>query len=285
MTSEPTHPYEIVDVFTDTPLQGNPLAVFTEGEQIPSRLMQSVARELNLSETVFVLPGDAECDAQIRIFTPAAELPFAGHPTLGAAYVVGERDELDTVRLRLPAGLVPVALSRRDGEIVFGEMEQPIPVVEPFAGADALIDALGLDAPPVLPVERYTNGPMHVMVTLETLEQVANLAPDITAVARLGAYNVSCFAHEGPTVKTRMFAPGIGVAEDPATGSAAGPVALHLARHGRVDPGQTVVITQGVEIHRPSVIHAQIDGDPSSPERIRVGGSAVRVATGHFRLQ
>ena len=285
--TEPSHPYEILDVFTDTPLQGNPLAVFTEGEQIPSRLMQAVGRELNLSETVFVLPGDDECDAQIRIFTPAAELPFAGHPTLGAAFVVGERDDLETVRLRLPAGLVPVTLSRRQDEIVFGEMDQPIPVVEPFPEPDAgaLLEALGIETAPALPVEAYTNGPVHVMVALDTLEQVASLAPDITAVARLGPYNVSCFAHEGPTVKTRMFAPGIGVAEDPATGSAAGPLALHLARHGRVDAGQTVVITQGVEINRPSVLHAQIDGDPSAPQRIRVGGSAVRVATGHFRLQ
>src|SRR5271167_3599215 len=98
------HPYEILDVFTDTPLQGNPLAVFTEGEQLPSRLMQAVARELNLSETVFLLPGDADCDAHLRIFTPAVEVPFAGHPTLGAAFVVGGLQALETVRLRTGSG-------------------------------------------------------------------------------------------------------------------------------------------------------------------------------------
>jgi trans-2,3-dihydro-3-hydroxyanthranilate isomerase len=285
MSDDPSHPYEILDVFTDTPLQGNQLAVFTAGEEIPSRLMQQTARELNLSETVFLFPGDDDADAQARIFTPQAEMPFAGHPTLGAAYVIGERDDLTIVRLRLPAGIVPVSLSRRHGEIVFGEMEQPIPIVEPFKRTPELIEALNLRTPPSLPVEQYVNGPTHVMVALDRLEDVAALSPDLTALAGLGELNVSCFAHEGPTVKTRMFAPGLGVAEDPATGSAAGPLALHLARHGAVPFNQTVVITQGVEINRPSILHAQIDGTAEHIHRVKVGGSAVRVATGHYRLQ
>src|SRR5271168_5600351 len=127
MPTEPSHPYEILDVFTDTPLQGNQLAVFTEGEAVPSRLMQSTARELNLSETVFLLPADGDLDANVRIFTPSAELPFAGHPVLGAAFVVGERYNLATVRLGTGAGIVPIRLTREHGEIVFGEMDQPIP--------------------------------------------------------------------------------------------------------------------------------------------------------------
>jgi trans-2,3-dihydro-3-hydroxyanthranilate isomerase len=235
MTPDPTHPYEILDVFTDTPMQGNQLAVFTAGEEIPSRLMQQTARELNLSETVFLLPGDDEADAHVRIFTPAAEMPFAGHPTLGAAYVVGERDHLDVVRLRTQVGVIPVTLSRRHEEIVLGEMEQPIPTWEPFAKTHELIQALHLSEPPILPVEQYTNGPTHVMVALETLAQVAALSPDLTALRELGGCGFSCFAHEGPTVKSRMFAPGLGVAEDPATGSAAGPLALHLARYGAIE--------------------------------------------------
>ncbi len=285
MTQEPTHPYEILDVFTDTPLHGNQLAVFTVGEEVPSRLMQQTARELNLSETVFLLPGDDDADAHARIFTPAAELPFAGHPTLGAAWVVGDRDDLDVVHLRTQAGVIPVTLSRRHGEIVFGEMEQPIPTWERFGQTDALLAALGLTEPPILPVEAYVNGPSHVMVALATLDQVAALRPDLEALKRLGAHGFSCFAHEGPTVKSRMFGPALGVAEDPATGSAAGPLALHLARHHAVDFGQTVIITQGVEINRPSILHAQVDGGPDHVERVKVGGSAVRVATGHYRLQ
>src|SRR5215472_1432639 len=139
MPPEPDHPYEILDVFTDTPLQGNPLAVFTEGEAVPTRLMQSAARELHLSETVFVLPEDDDADATIRIFTPDAELPFAGHPVLGAAFVVGERQNLATVRLRTDAGIVPVRLTRDHGEIVFGEMDQPIPTVGVYEHPDDLL--------------------------------------------------------------------------------------------------------------------------------------------------
>ena len=112
MAAEPDHPYEIVDVFTDTPLHGNPLAVFTAGDEVPSRLMQAAARELHLSETVFVLSGDDEADATIRIFTPDVELPFAGHPVLGTAFIVGERQNLATVRLRTGVGIVPVRLTR-----------------------------------------------------------------------------------------------------------------------------------------------------------------------------
>jgi len=284
MTPEPNHAYEVLDVFTDTPLQGNPLAVFTEGESIPSRLMQSTARELNLSETVFVLPGDAAADAHIRIFTPYAELPFAGHPTLGSAFVVGQRDGLEKVRLRTGAGIVPVRLTREHDRIVFGEMEQPIPRWERFDRAEDLLAAVGV-ARAVLPVEAYVNGPIHVMVALETEEQVAGLTPDISRLEAIGEVGVSCFAASGTKVKTRMFAPALGVREDPATGSAAGPVALHLARHGRIEFGQTISLVQGVEIRRRAELQARVDGSPDRIERIVVAGSAVRVAHGHFRLQ
>ena len=143
MPAEPTHPYTIIDVFTDTPLAGNQLAVFTEGEAVPSRLMLAAARELHLSETIFVLPGDEEADATVRIFTPHAELPFAGHPVLGAAFVVGERENLATVRLRTSVGVVPVTLTREHGEIVYGEMEQPLPTVRAFEREAELLGRCG----------------------------------------------------------------------------------------------------------------------------------------------
>jgi trans-2,3-dihydro-3-hydroxyanthranilate isomerase len=292
METEPDHPYTVVDVFTDAPLAGNPLAVFTEGEAVPSRLMLSAARELHLSETVFLLPGDDEVDAALRIFTPHAELPFAGHPVLGAAFVVGERLNLATVRLRTRAGVVPVVLTREHGEIVYGEMEQPLPTVRPFEREHELLEALGVSRP-VLPLEVYRNGPTHVMVGLADPEQLAAAEPDMTALARLGPIGIDCFASLEPDaepaaltqVVCRVFCPGMGIPEDPATGSAAGPLALHLARHGWYTPGNTLTIAQGIEIQRPSERTARVDGTAENPTRIVVGGCAVTVAHGHFRLQ
>ena len=279
------HAYVILDVFTDVPLQGNQLAVFTEGESVPARLMQRAARELNLSETVFVLPADDDAHAHLRIFTPAAELPFAGHPTLGAAFVVGEQHGLDRVVLRTGAGLVPVQLERDDGEVVSGEMEQPVPVAEPYPDGAALLAAIGVERSE-LPVLAYRNGPLHVFVALPNAEAVAALSPDIGALARLGAIGVSCFALTGADgrVKTRMFAPGLGVPEDPATGSAAGPLAVHLASHGWTGFGRQLEITQGEEIGRPSLLRARAEGSAERVERVLVGGSAVRVARGEYRL-
>ena len=290
----PSHPYTILDVFTDTPLQGNPLAVFTEGEAVPSRLMPAVARELHLSETIFLLPGDDEADATVRIFTPDAELPFAGHPVLGAAFVVGERENLATVRLRTGAGIVPITLTREHGEIVYGEMEQPLATVAPFEHTDELLAALGVaHAAVALPVEAYTNGPTHVMVALVDVsagtagaEAVAALEPDLSALRALGAIGISCFTRIGDArVKSRMFGPGMGVPEDPATGSAAGPLALHMLRHGWLQSGQMLTISQGAELRRPSTLTARVDGTAEHPTRITVGGSAVLVAQGNFRLQ
>jgi trans-2,3-dihydro-3-hydroxyanthranilate isomerase len=292
MPIEPTHPYTVIDVFTDTPLAGNPLAVFTEGEAVPSRLMLAAARELHLSETAFVLPGDDEADASVRIFTPHAELPFAGHPVLGAAFVVGEHQGLTTVRLRTGAGIVPVKLTREDGEIVYGEMEQPLPTVRAFERESELLEALGVSRP-VLPLEIYRNGPTHVMVGLSDPEQLAAAEPDMAALSRLGPIGIDCFAPFDPDagpgahtrVKCRVFCPGMGIPEDPATGSAAGPLALHLARHGWYTPGRTLSIVQGVELQRPSELTARVDGDAQDPDRVVVGGRAVPVAHGHFRLQ
>ncbi|HEX3802240.1 MAG TPA: PhzF family phenazine biosynthesis protein [Solirubrobacteraceae bacterium] len=292
MPVEPTHPYTVIDVFTDRPLAGNPLAVFTAGEAVPSRLMLAAARELHLSETVFVLPGDDLADATLRIFTPHAELPFAGHPVLGAAFVVGELNNFTTVRLRTGAGIIPVTLTREHGEIVYGEMEQPLPTVRAFERESELLEALGVSRP-VLPLEIYRNGPTHVMVGLADAEQLAAAEPDMVALARLGPIGIDCFAALEPDAgpgehtraKCRVFCPGMGIPEDPATGSAAGPLALHLARHGWYTPGRTLSIIQGVEIQRPSALIVRVDGSPEDPTRIAVGGRAVPVARGHFRLQ
>ncbi len=284
MPPEPTHPYTVLDVFTDTPLSGNPLAVFTEGESVPSRLMQATARELHLSETVFLLPGDGEADAAVRIFTPGAELPFAGHPLLGAAFLVGERDNLDAVRLRTGAGIVAVALTREDAEIVYGEMEQPLPTVSAYEHTEALLAALGLASEPALPVEHYINGPGHVIVVLDELGDLTRLNPDMAALAALERAGVSCAARDGAQIRVRNFAPAIGVPEDPATGSAAGPLAVHLVRHGWAAFAATIEIVQGIEIQRPSRLYARVEGTRERIAKVAVGGSAVTVAHGHIRL-
>jgi trans-2,3-dihydro-3-hydroxyanthranilate isomerase len=277
------HSYVIADVFTDTPLEGNPVAVFTDAGDLSSELMQRIAREMNLSETVFVLPGDGDADARIRIFTPSTELPFAGHPTLGTALILREPTGKDMITLATGAGLVPVRFERADGRIAAGRMRQPIPTWEPYEHADRLLEALGVSASQ-LPVEAYRNGPRHVFVVLTSEQAVAALEPDMTALGKLPDIGVSCIAGSGTRWKSRMFAPAYGVAEDPATGSAAGPLALHLARHGRIAFGQEIEIHQGVEIGRPSTLYARVEGTGDQVETVEVAGSAVVVANGELRV-
>jgi len=304
--------YNVVDVFTDRPLTGNQLAVFTDARGIPEEMLQPLAREMNFSETVFVYPptqraqagGTAQqatsgrdndeetvfvypsevAHARIRIFTPAVEVPFAGHPTLGSAFVLAGPLQLDAIALETGQGVVPVRLEREGAKIVFGRMEQPIPTIELYADEDGLLAALGVQRSE-LPVELYDNGLPNVYVVLSSEEEVAALRPDLSRLAELPAViGVNCLAGSGSRWKTRMFAPAGGVAEDPATGSAAGPLALHLARHGRISFGDEIEITQGVEIDRPSKLYARVEGSVDRAERVEVGGSAVVVARGEFQL-
>jgi len=276
--------YVLCDVFTDTPLAGNQLAVFTDARAIPEKLLQPIAREMNLSETVFVYPPAQGGHARIRIFTPFNELPFAGHPVLGSAFVLAAPLQLPTIVLETGLGLVPIVLERDGPRITFGRMTQPLPTIAPEPAATAIVAALG-GVKPVLPVERYVNGPTHVLVTVASPDEVANLAPDMAALARATTAAVSCFAGRELRWKTRMFAPGHGINEDPATGSAAGPLACHLVRHGLLEPDQEIQITQGVEIGRPSTLFARASGTRERIERVEVGGGAVTVARGEFRLR
>jgi trans-2,3-dihydro-3-hydroxyanthranilate isomerase len=279
-------PYQLCDVFTDRPLTGNPLAVFTDARGLDGATMQALAREMNLSESTFVLPGDADCDAHIRIFTPAVELPFAGHPTLGTAFVLAPTIAGDLVRLRTAAGVVPVRLTRVAGRPTFGWMEQPLPSHRPFAEAVELLTALDI-APRLdeLPLDVYDNGNRYVFVGLDTAAAVAALHPDFSRLgALMGKQMVMVFAPDGPRWRCRMFAPGAGVPEDPATGSAAGPLAFHLARHGRIAFGDEILIDQGIEIGRPSRLHARVTGSATRLETMAVGGSAVVIGGGELRI-
>jgi trans-2,3-dihydro-3-hydroxyanthranilate isomerase len=282
--AEQTLPYVVVDVFTERPLEGNQLGVFTDARRLSGEQMQSLAREMNFAECTFILPAEKDGDARIRIFTPAHELPFAGHPVLGTAFVVGEQRGRDVVRLETGLGIVPVELRRDGGRIVFGRMQQPIPTWRPYEREAELLAALGVrgERGSRLPVIAYKNGPLHVYVELESEAEVAGLRPNFSALAELGEIGANCFAGSGRRWKTRMFAPGLGVAEDPATGSAAGPLAVHLARHGRIAFGDEIEVKQGAELRRPSILYARAVGSGDRVERVEVGGSAVVVARGEF---
>ncbi len=270
--------YLVLDVFTRTPLEGNALALVRDGRGLSTEEMQRIARELNLSETVFALPADGGgADARVRIFTPFSELPFAGHPVLGSAIALGAALSSTHVTLLTGAGEVPVELAPAADLVGEGRMRQPLPSWAPFERERELLAALGVERSQ-LPVEVYVNGPRHVYVMLESEDAVAALAPDLRALGALGEALFSCFAAAGARFKTRMFAPAVGVAEDPATGSAAGPLAVHACRHGLVPFGEEITISQGAEIGRPSLLRARAIGSADALEAVEVAGEAVIVA-------
>ena len=270
--------YVVADVFTDRPLTGNQLAVFTDGRDVDDETMQALAREMNFAETVFVLPPSEGGHARLRIFTPVTELPFAGHPVLGSAFVLAAPMQLGEIRLETGSGVVPILLDREGARITFGWMSQPVPAWEPFAQAGKVQELLGIESR--LPVELYRLGPGHAYFALESEAEVAALQPAFGALARVAHAGINCFARSGDGWKTRMFAPADGVPEDAATGSAAGPLAVHLARHGWIEFGDEIEISQGVELGRPSTLYARAFGEGDHIDRVEVGGSAVIVARG-----
>jgi trans-2,3-dihydro-3-hydroxyanthranilate isomerase len=264
--------YVLCDVFATGPLSGNQLAVFTQGDSIAEADLGALAREFNFSEVTFVGAARPDGSVPVRIFTQTSEIPFAGHPMLGTAAVTSEGHGRDAT-LSCGVGSIRVTLDWHDEASAFASMHQPIPTVTEAPVPDALLDALGLEDS-VLPIELYDNGMAHVFVALADEVAVARLSPDPGRLAEVaGLYGgVNCFAGSGHRWKTRMFAPGFGVVEDPATGSAAGPLACHLARHGRIAWGTEVEIHQGDEIGRPSLLRAQATGSAGGVTGVRVGG-------------
>ena len=276
--------YVIADVFTDRALAGNQLAVFTDARDLDELTMQELALELGFSESVFVLPPREGGTVRIRIFTPRNEIPFAGHPCLGTAFVLGAPLQLGVIALETGNGIVPVELERDEsGRIVFGRMTQPVPTVAPYDRADEMLVALGVGASE-LPVEVYDNGIRHAYVVLPSKEDVAGLKPDVNLLGELDLVGALACAGSGTSWKVRMFSPSDGVGEDAATGSAAGLLACHLGRHGVVPWGEEIEIEQGTEIGRPSTLYARAAGSGEKIESVEVGGSAVTVARGEFKL-
>lgn len=274
--------YVVCDVFTDRALEGNQLAVFTQATGLSDETMQALAREMAFSETVF-LTRSQTAQAKMRIFTPAHEIPFAGHPVLGTAIVVGASISSDVITLETGKGIVPVMLEREHAKPKFGWMQQPLPSVEDVPDATALCEALGVSGSQT-PIQLYDNGAQHTYVHLASHEAVGAVQPDFGRLAKVCQFGVSTFAGSGNDWKTRMFAPAAGVNEDPATGSAAGPLALHLARHGHIAFGDEIRIQQGAELRRPSTLFAKVMGVREKVESVAVGGSAVIVARGEFSI-
>ncbi|MDQ2651598.1 MAG: PhzF family phenazine biosynthesis protein [Chloroflexota bacterium] len=279
--------YCILDVFSNRPLAGNQLAVFEDAADIPEHLLQPLAQEIGFSETVYLTAGNGDADATMRIFTPVDEVPFAGHPTLGAAITCAGRTGSAQVRLQTGRGVITVSVEPGHGGSQRGSMLQPIPTVSVAPNAEAILAALGVPRSE-LPVMVYDNGITHVYVVLNNPSQVAALQPDFQALTQLAGtipgdlvgFNV--LAGSGDRWKTRMFAPAAGIPEDPATGSAAGPLALHLARHGLIDWGQEIIIEQGAELGRPSELLASAALADNRIGPITVSGHAVIVGGGWF---
>lgn len=289
----PRFEYRLVDVFTTERFGGNPLAVFADARGLDPALMQRIAFELNLSETTFVLPTErADCDVRVRIFTPRAEMPMAGHPTVGTAFVL---DRGDRIVFEEGVGPVPVERVRGADGTTLWRMSQPRPRFAGGAAPAEVAAALGLregDLDPALPLESVATGVPFLCVALRSLEALARARAraDLWEPIenRLGAMPY-LFVPTGPaTARARMFAPTQGIAEDAATGSAAGPLGAYALAHGLAVPGSDGVarltVTQGVEMGRPSTIHVEVEGRGRDVVAVRVAGASVAVASGVFEL-
>lgn len=279
--------YRTIDVFTDRPFAGNQLAVFPEAASIPEQVLQPLAQEIGYSETVFLFPPQQGGTARIRIFTPMSEVPFAGHPILGAAIFLAERHGLSSVRLESGKGEISIDVQTEPRYAARGTMVQPVPSIAAFSPVDELLNALGVSQS-LLPISIYDNGIAHVYVMIQDMEAVATLLPDSSALVRiardqaLGMLGFNVFAGSGAAWKTRMFAPAEGIMEDAATGSAAGPLALHLARHGLIPWDTEITISQGTEAGRPSTLFARAGLVENTVGRIEVGGFAIAIGGGWF---
>jgi trans-2,3-dihydro-3-hydroxyanthranilate isomerase len=294
-----------VDVFTDTPLCGNPLAVVLDGQGLTGGQMQAIAREMNLSETTFVLPSTAaDADVRVRIFTPRLELPFAGHPVVGTAYVLvtegllPPRGEQFDIRLELGAGVLPVDVVCAGGKVTRVMMTQQSPrflTVLPLDDVGLLARGLGIDVRDIqatgLPAQLVSTGLPQLMVPVQSLQVLRSVKLELsllqTLCERYDTHSVYAFSRETVTasahVHTRLFAPLAGVPEDPATGSAGGALGAYLVHH-RVFGGEQDVIhlenEQGYELGRPSRIFIEVERRGAEISRVRVGGSVVKVMDG-----
>jgi trans-2,3-dihydro-3-hydroxyanthranilate isomerase len=297
------------DVFTGTLFGGNQLAVFTDARGLASDTMQAIAKEMSFSETTFVLPPETpDTDFRLRIFTPGSELPSAGHPTIGSAFALARigalAPERESFVFGLGAGPTPVSLTWSDSELRFAWMSQLLPTFsEPIANCADAAAALGVPDLAVggtgLPVQVVSCGLPFVLVPLTTRSAVDNVMIDREAVdtllhqANIDATGVFVFSTERApstssgqgdkaTAYSRMFAPAVGVYEDPATGIASGPLGCYLVRHKIVPAAKagTMLSLQGVKMGRPSHVHISIGAEGTDIQSVRVGGESVLAGEG-----
>ncbi len=299
-----------VDVFTNTPFGGNPLAVFPEAEGLTAEEMQCLAREMNLSESTFVLPAQTpEADFRVRIFTPAAELPFAGHPVVGTHWALAHlgrvslREPLTEVRFELGVGVLPADLHVADGVVERVVMTQDRPTFHAvLEDVGDLAVGLGLAREAItevgLPVQVVSTGLPQMMVPVRSLAEVQSLhAGQLNTAAlnracrEVGTQCVLVYSLQterpAATAHVRVFGPLLGVPEDPATGSANGALGAYLVRHGAVPVlGASVHMMneQGAELGRPSTLFVEVDHVDGEPQAVRVGGEVVLVAEGVVRF-
>ncbi|MFL6255132.1 MAG: PhzF family phenazine biosynthesis protein [Pyrinomonadaceae bacterium] len=299
--------YHLVDVFTDRAFGGNPLAVVTNGRGVRVETMQAIAKEFNLSETTFVLPpDDPRHDWRVRIFTPGSELPMAGHPTIGTTFVLarehliprGERES--EIVLEEGIGPVPVRVEFEGGEPVFAEMSQPLPKFGPrLNDVSAVAAMLSLDAEEIderLPLEVISCGVPFLYVPLRSLDAARRARPRVDLIERVASEHglppeVFVFTREvegaGSTVHSRMFAPGMGITEDPATGAASGPLGCYLVSYGLVEGERAaeIVSEQGLEMGRPSYVRIRIERQGEEITAVRVGGQCHFMGEGFIEIQ
>jgi trans-2,3-dihydro-3-hydroxyanthranilate isomerase len=294
-----------IDVFASERLQGNPLAVFTDARKLRDIEMQSIAREVNLQETTFILPRAAaierEQGVKVRIFTPNEEIPFGGHPTLGTAMVLRNRlaneaggaAAVSKLVLDLKVGKIPVTFVRDVEGQLFGEMQQVDPVFGKVHDRDTVATLLGIkptDISDAAPIQTVSTGLPFAIVPLNSLDVLKTLQPRQAEIqAYFGAESTSTDFYY-VTRDTRDEAVGLrargidSIGEDPATGSAAGCTAAWLVRYGLQKSAETLHIEQGVEMQRPSHIYAHAEKHGDKITNVRVGGHAVEVAEGEYEL-
>lgn len=277
------------DVFSNTPLEGNSLAVFFDGRGLTDGEMQSIAREMNLSETTFILPRDPaaerESGIRVRIFTVQEELPFAGHPTLGTAFALRASTGAEEVKLELNVGKVPVRFEDGHGVPSFGEMTQLDPKFELRHDGEAVARATGLrieDFDPSLPIETVSTGVAFTIAPLKSLDVIRNLRVDLRGadeyLQKVGGKFFYFVTRETVDPSARLHARMLFYnGEDPATGSAAGCTAAWMVAHGVAAPEERVLIEQGMEMRRPSRIFVRAARSGNRIVNVRVGGNAVEV--------
>jgi trans-2,3-dihydro-3-hydroxyanthranilate isomerase len=275
-----------VDVFTDTRLEGNSLAVFLDGNGLSTEQMQALAREMNLSETTFILPqNSASNGTRVRIFTVQEELPFAGHPTLGTAFVLRAQSGAKKITLDLNVGQVPVAFEDVSGKPTFGEMTQLDPQFGRIHDPAAVADACALPADAIetsLPIQTVSTGVAFTIVPIRSLATLQSMHIDFTRVNKYLSDSDSKFFYfvsrealdRNARLQARMFFYN---GEDPATGSAAGCASAWMVAHGVARPDERVLIEQGVEIKRRSRIFVRASQEANRVVNVRVGGNVVEV--------